>query len=101
MPSIMPSHAGPAPIAARNAGSIAVAVSWLQSLNKTGEPDAQDGPIQPGLVLRFIRHGKRVYRRELSIQPENMVCVEEMLRSVSVGIVVHLSSLISWRLDTE
>src|SRR5712675_302993 len=31
MPSIAPSHAGPAPIAAKNAGSTAVAVSWLQS----------------------------------------------------------------------
>src|SRR5580704_8464915 len=33
-----PSHAGPAPIAARNAGRIAVAVSWLQSLKRLVRP---------------------------------------------------------------
>src|SRR5207237_6012400 len=37
-PSIAPSHAGPAPIAARNAGRTAVAVSWLQSLNRLVRP---------------------------------------------------------------
>src|ERR1700676_4728011 len=38
MPSIAPSHAGPAPIDAKNAGRTAVAVSWLQSLNKLVSP---------------------------------------------------------------
>src|SRR6266446_1209833 len=38
MPSIAPSQAGPAPMAARNAGRIAVAVSWLQSLNRLVRP---------------------------------------------------------------
>src|SRR5882724_5948438 len=38
MPSIAPNHAGPAPIAAKNAGSTAVAVSWLQSPNKLVSP---------------------------------------------------------------
>src|ERR1700736_5398486 len=38
MPSIAPSQAGPAPIAARNAGRTAVAVSWLQSLNRLVKP---------------------------------------------------------------
>src|SRR5271169_3004003 len=33
-----PSHAGPAPIATRNAGSTAVAISWLQSLNRLVMP---------------------------------------------------------------
>src|SRR5882672_11306243 len=33
-----PSHAGPAPIAARNAGRMAVAVSWLQSLKRLVRP---------------------------------------------------------------
>src|SRR5205823_3777717 len=37
-PSIAPSHAGPAPIAARKAGKTAVAVSWLQSLNRLVRP---------------------------------------------------------------
>src|SRR2546429_21347 len=34
MPSMAPSHAGPAPMAARNAGSTAVAGSWLPTLDK-------------------------------------------------------------------
>lgn len=38
MPSMAPSQTGPAPIAARKAGSTAVAVSWLQSLNKLVRP---------------------------------------------------------------
>src|SRR5437016_9627413 len=38
MPSMAPSHAGPAPMAARNAGSTAVAVSWLQSLKRLVRP---------------------------------------------------------------
>src|SRR2546427_9647867 len=33
-----PSHIGPAPMAARNAGSTAVAVSWLQSLKRLVRP---------------------------------------------------------------
>src|SRR5690242_13399451 len=33
-----PSQPGPAPIAARNAGNTAVAVSWLQSLNRLVSP---------------------------------------------------------------
>src|SRR5262249_13492271 len=33
-PSMAPSQAGPAPIAPRNVGKTAVAVSWLQSLNR-------------------------------------------------------------------
>src|SRR5712664_2509245 len=33
-----PSHAGPAPIAARKAGRMAVAVSWLQSLKRLVRP---------------------------------------------------------------
>src|SRR5262249_10453593 len=37
-PSIAPSHAGPAPITARNAGKTAVAVSWLQSLSRLVRP---------------------------------------------------------------
>src|SRR5215467_6070416 len=37
-PSIAPSHAGPAPIAVRKAGKTAVAVSWLQSLNRLVRP---------------------------------------------------------------
>src|SRR2546425_4992820 len=38
MPSMAPSHAGPAPMAARNAGRTAVAVSWLQSLKRLVSP---------------------------------------------------------------
>src|SRR6266849_9018377 len=38
MPSMAPSHAGPAPIAARNVGRMAVAVSWLQSLKRLVRP---------------------------------------------------------------
>src|SRR6266446_894825 len=38
MPSMAPSQPGPAPIDARNAGSTAVAVSWLQSLNRLVTP---------------------------------------------------------------
>src|SRR6267143_2688256 len=38
MPSMAPSHAGPAPMVARNAGSTAVAISWLQSLKRLVSP---------------------------------------------------------------
>src|ERR1700682_5599950 len=38
MPSMAPSHTGPAPIAAKKAGSTAVAVSWLQSLKRLVSP---------------------------------------------------------------
>src|SRR5712664_2913475 len=34
MPSMAPSHTGPAPMVARKAGSTAVAISWLQSLKR-------------------------------------------------------------------
>src|SRR6266850_2105369 len=38
MPSMAPSHTGPAPMVARNAGSTAVAISWLQSLKRLVRP---------------------------------------------------------------
>src|SRR2546430_14428004 len=38
IPWMAPSHIGPAPMAARNAGSTAVAVSWLQSLKRLVRP---------------------------------------------------------------
>src|SRR5439155_14736 len=47
-PSMAPSQAGPAPIAPRKAGKTAVAVSWLQSLNRLVRPTPRTVRLSQG-----------------------------------------------------
>src|ERR1700747_371191 len=70
MPSMAPSQAGPAPIAARNAGRTAVAVSWLQSLNRLVRPTPRT--VRLSQACFFVDSGTggqfTSYRSPLTVQ---------------------------------
>src|SRR5580704_10060468 len=82
MPSIKPSHAGPAPIAARKAGRIAVAVSWLQSLKRLVRPTPRTVRFSQDLFCESSAMKKRVYSRVFLMQ-RKLCCGWKKNRTIS------------------
>src|SRR6266581_2398749 len=72
MPSMAPSQAGPAPIAARNAGRTAVAVSWLQSLKRLVRPTPRTVRLSQDCCCEDSGMGESLQSTVYSSEDESM-----------------------------
>src|SRR6516225_9678207 len=85
-PSMAPSHAGPAPTVARKAGNTAVAVSWLQSLNRLVRPTPRTVRLSQGCFSAASRIGGQFTARARPV-PGGLCHSETLLEMREGGLL--------------